>query len=381
MRGAAVDAILPDIPAAAEHRTLAARRAPAAGARIVRLALILAVLSAAAVGTRFAADALHQHYIATTAPSVASIDVAALFLDNTPVPLTITAAWEKIPYVATADAVRSDVTLWRRMHVEDWDTVPVPLQREALEAMLARYRPVLASPAVWDRMTAHDWDLVPQPMRALAFRHMVEYWSGYYQVGAAYAIPRGTMTDSLVALVMTESWFDHRAVNENPWGNRDLGVAQAADGTRDRMRRLHDAGSVDVRLEDDDYFDPWKGTRFVALWMGLLLDEVQGDLDTALRAYHRGTSRALRGEGAEYLEITKRRLHRFVRNEERRGAWDYLWHRDRALVTGSWPWLTRTTPGESMERPGEPVSAPDDVSCRDRSDVDQRSRAGAPSPR
>jgi hypothetical protein len=139
----------------------------------------------------------------------------------------------------------------------------------------------------------------------------------------------------------------------NRWGNRDLGVAQAADCTRTRMIALYDAGVVDVRFEDEDYFDPWKGTRFVALWVGLLLDEVHGDLEMAVRAYHRGSARALRGEGTEYLEAMKRRLHRFVRNEDRRGAWDYVWNRDRVLTAQSRPWLS--APSDGARRGHEPV--------------------------
>jgi hypothetical protein len=282
-----------------------------------------------------------ERRLATTPPTVPSIDILDLFTDDTPVRITLTVDWQKVPVTTTHDAVRRDWPIWRHMHFQDWDTVPGPLREEALDAMLARYRHLLTDPEVWDRMDARGWDRVPQPVRALAYRHMCEYWSGYYDVGGAFGIPRGLMADTLAAIVMAESWFDHRAVNENPWGNRDLGVAQASDNARERFRELYEEGQVDILLRDGDYFDPWKGTRFTALWMNLLLDEVEGDLDMAVRAYHRGVPRALaREEVAEsYLETVRQRRRRYIRNQGDSPSWSYLWERDRALIGEAWPWL------------------------------------------
>ncbi len=336
-----VDLAVGDAAVAARELRPHRRAGRSVVAFVLRGAALAAVLVLAAAAGRRAIVRLDARYLAATAPPVAEIEITSIYFDTTPVPLRTTAGWDKVWTVATRDAVRSDVILWGRMNFDDWDTVAPPLQHEALDAMLQRYRYLLASPAEWDRMTPDDWDFVPQPIRALAFRHMVEYWSGYYQVGVEYGIPRGTMADTMAALIMSESWFNHRAVNVNPWGNRDLGVAQAADSTRRTMADLYRKGMVDVRFEDRDYFDPWKGTRFIAIWMGLLLDEVNGDLDTAIRAYHRGAPQALRGEGAEYLEAAKRRLHTFIRDEARSGAWDYLWRQDQRLVRAARPWLVR----------------------------------------
>jgi hypothetical protein len=300
---------------------------------VAGVALLLLLLAARA-GWR----ALEQS-LDTVQPAVAPVELARVFGDPTPVALTVTAAWERIPIVATRDAVRTDATLWLRMHVGDWDAVPPPLREEALAAMLARFTPVLADPARWDRMTAHDWDRVPQPMRALAYRHMVEYWCGYYELGAEHGLAPRQVADTLAAIVMTESWFEHRAVNTNPWGNRDLGVAQASDGAREKLRAMFEAGLVDVRLDDEAYFDPWNGTRFVALWMRDLIAQTDGDLDMAVRAYHRGIVRALAGEGEEYLEMVRRRRRVYIRNLSGSAAWSYLWWRDRALIGEAWPWL------------------------------------------
>lgn len=47
----------------------------------------------------------------------------------------------------------------------------------------------------------------PQPIRAMAYIQMVKYWSGYYEVGTRFGLPRGTVTNTMNAIVMAESWF------------------------------------------------------------------------------------------------------------------------------------------------------------------------------
>ena len=157
-------------------------------------------------------------------PPPPDIPIRESIWDGTPVWFTVTRNWKRLPFVAPVIAVRSDETLWRKMYLRNWDTVPLPFREEALETMFAQYQYVLADPKVWDRMQAKNWDLVPQPIRALAFGHMTEYWNGYYDVGIRYDIPRRLMADTLHAIVMAESWFEHRAVNTSVAGNRDFGV-------------------------------------------------------------------------------------------------------------------------------------------------------------
>lgn len=248
-------------------------------------------------------------------------DLLHRWFDVTPVHVRYTAAWQKFTIAVPRHVFQTDPTIWARMHFEDWDRLPATERQVPLASMLARRGAAIHAGDCWPVMSPGDWDDVPQPIRAVALLGIIEYWTRFYAVGETFGHGIVDMVRTVQAVVMSESWFEHRSVLTNSDGTRDLGMAGASAYARGVISDWHERGLVDFTLTDEEYFNPWHAGRFVAFWFDLMLHEADGDVELAIRAYNRGIYQARRGRGDDYLDGVLRRRRQFMEGPSRSPTW------------------------------------------------------------
>lgn len=275
-----------------------------------------------------AAGLFHLHRFVTTSntprPPVPPSPLRALS-DRRLVSVTITTpTWQKVRWVVTVDTLRTDHRLWRQMHFNDWDAIPAEFREPALLAMIDSYRPLFAGPAVWRQMRVEDWDQVPQPIRAMVFLRMIWFWARHEELGAEFDLSPTRLAATVASIVMAESWFEHRAINVNQWGNRDLGLAQCSDYCRASLAEMAEAGEIAFTLSEADYFNPWLATRVATVWFERELLNAAGDVDLAIRAYHRGIVNAMDEKGDVYHARVVRLREDYIRSQDVSPTWQLL---------------------------------------------------------
>jgi hypothetical protein len=289
---------------------------------LARGLVITGVLSLAAAG---AVAGLHAFVTARAAPAVAPAPALLLsVVDRRLVAITLTTpAWTKVREVVTVNALRTDHRLWRQMHVGDWDRIPAGIREPALRNMVGAYAAVFAGPRSWRSMSAADWDEVPQPIRAMAFLRMIWHWAAAEQVGVAFGLQPRRVAHSIGAIVMAESWFEHRAINENEWG-RDLGLAQCSTFCQRIMAAMALTGAIAFAPSEAGYFNPWVATRVATVWFKRELIRADGNVELAIRAYHRGLDEAMDERGDAYLARVLRLRRQYIREQTASASWRFL---------------------------------------------------------
>jgi hypothetical protein len=260
-----------------------------------------------------------------TAPTVTPPDILESLTDRRPVSITITTpSWKTVPMVVARNRLGWDRAVWRQMHFGNWDRLPPDVRVGPLRRMAHVYDPLLRDSAAWRRMTSGDWDHVPQPIRAIAFLRMTHHWAVSRQLGAGFGLDPVGMGQTVGGIIMAESWFDHRAEHVNPYGNRDVGLAQCSDHCRRTLEKMAASGEILSAPAIDDYFNPWIATWVAIVWFERELGRAEGDVELAIRAYHRGLDAAMDERGTAYLANVLRLRERYVRTQRTSESWRFL---------------------------------------------------------
>jgi hypothetical protein len=83
-------------------------------------------------------------------------------------------------------------------------------------------------------------------------------------------------------------------------------------------------GEITIAPSDADYFNPWVATTLTTIWFERELGRVAGDVDLAIRAYHRRLDAALDDKGTKYHTRVVRLRERYIRTQGASDSWRFL---------------------------------------------------------
>lgn len=147
---------------------------------------------------------------------------------------------------------------------------------------------------------------LPAPVRATKTLQRIDEWVG--RTGLDSLLGRRTARHTLGAIAMSESFFDHRAINQHRTGD-DLGLFQAS-----RWARNQRVGGTDFsRWANSDWYEVERSVEFGAKFFRRLLDDAESDLSTAIMSYNTGLRSARNGsaQAKRYLEMVRDRRKRY----------------------------------------------------------------------
>jgi hypothetical protein len=293
--------------------------------RVWRVRLAAAVLMALVAAAGYGWAQLSHWVNARDAPLVSSPDIVEAVTDRRTVRITTTTPdWKTESKVVPLERLGWDPSIWQQMHFGNWDQLPQDVREPALRRMVHVYAPLLRDPAAWLDMRVEDWDKVPQPIRAVAFLRMAHHWAVSRQPGAEFGLDPVRMGQTVGAIMLAESWFDHRAMHVNAWGNRDMGLAQCSDHCRKTLEDMAVNGEIPFAPTDEEYFDPSIASWVATVWFERELRRSHGDVDRAIRAYHRGQDNAMDEKGTAYLANVLRLRERYVITQRSSESWRFL---------------------------------------------------------
>ncbi len=170
---------------------------------------------------------------------------------------------------------------------------------------------VVGSRSAWERMSAADWDKVPETRRKEAFLRMIDHSVDHYDVGHDEGLPKSLIKDVARSIAVKESGLDHRAVNPQ---TDDYGLMQLSPYARRKIEGWSSENAVDIRIKgNEDWFNPYTSAKAGVYWFSLMLEESEGDLNRAIRAYNVGIDRAKKGShrGFQYQRAVKSIMKNF----------------------------------------------------------------------